>query len=92
MLRDNRLRISEPTIHPSISNIILFILDSEELVIGQIKFRTFDLGGHETGIINFMFIKLQQENYGENTMLKQVVLFSLQMQQKEKDSQKQRKN
>lgn len=58
MLRDNRLRISEPTIHPSISNIILFILDSEELVIGQIKFRTFDLGGHETGIINFMFIKL----------------------------------
>lgn len=55
MLRDNRLRVSEPTIHPSIFYIIILILDSEELVIGQIKFRTFDLGGHEQGIINFIF-------------------------------------
>lgn len=56
MLRDNRLRVSEPTIHPSISTIILLVLDSEELVIGQIKFRTFDLGGHEQGIMLIILI------------------------------------
>jgi len=38
MLRDNRLTTSAPTIYPT----------NEELIIGKIKFRTFDLGGHET--------------------------------------------
>lgn len=48
MLHDNRLRISEPTIHPSKEK--KKNVDSEELVIHNIKFRTFDLGGHENGI------------------------------------------
>jgi GTP-binding protein SAR1 len=38
MLRDGRLSANPPTVYPT----------SEELVIGKIKFRTFDLGGHET--------------------------------------------
>lgn len=38
MLKDNRTVSAEPTIHPN----------SEELIIGQLKLRAFDLGGHET--------------------------------------------
>ena len=39
MLKDNRMTTMTPTIHPN----------SEQLIMGSIKFSTFDLGGHESG-------------------------------------------
>lgn len=38
MLKENRLQAHIPTLHPN----------TDELIIGNIKFKTFDLGGHET--------------------------------------------
>jgi GTP-binding protein SAR1 len=38
MLKEGRVAIHNPTMHPNL----------DELIIGKIKFKTFDLGGHET--------------------------------------------
>ena len=38
MLKENRVQVHVPTLHPN----------TDELIIGKIKFKTFDLGGHET--------------------------------------------
>ena len=37
VMKDNRISIHQPTIHPN----------NAELIVGNVKFNTFDLGGHE---------------------------------------------
>jgi len=63
MLKEGRVAIHNPTLHPSKHmrlkcDILTFgqwwplshnLLDQDELIIGKIRFKTFDLGGHETG-------------------------------------------
>lgn len=56
VLKQGRLTVHEPTRHPSkLSLLYTYSLDSEELEIGKIKFRTFDLGGHEAGMFLFVW-------------------------------------
>ena len=38
MLKEGRVKVHEPTLHPGL----------DELRIGNINFKTYDLGGHET--------------------------------------------
>lgn len=53
MLRDGRLHQHTPTFHPSTCLSYRGDTDdtiaSEELTLGSIRFKAYDLGGHETG-------------------------------------------
>ena len=66
MLKENRVQIHQPTLHPSASPEAARRIapldgrarsrarpraDQDELIIGSIRFKTFDLGGHETGAL-----------------------------------------
>ena len=72
MLKDDHLAQHIPTFHPSnfllfhfYLNFYLYIfpIATEELVLGNIKFRTFDLGGHEEGLNKFLFFFLVSNFY-----------------------------
>jgi GTP-binding protein SAR1 len=63
MLKDDRLAQHNPTLHPSTHSVPLLVAvlcahsqvvspDVQELAIGNIRFKTFDLGGHAQGVAN----------------------------------------
>ena len=74
VLKEGRVTVSTPTLHPSemVSftfhkcflsqnwNYLWITSDQEELIIGKIRFKTFDLGGHETGQYKFNWPSLDR--------------------------------
>lgn len=54
IIKEGRIALRPPTLHPSmwiLSSSLITAADLEELIVGKIRFKAFDLGGHEIGRI-----------------------------------------